>query len=144
MNFLLCYAFNCTFGILVIQLTIHRLLYHSIDHAINNHSTIQPYLNHSIGLCTMPVTTRSQTKLLGISTEFSENKSVSPVRLVGNHPSHPSSTVEHLDSSLTLPSSDFVDLVMPHCDSNLPSNGNLFKISKFEIFDATSGSFIAS
>ncbi len=41
MNFFLCYAFNCAFGILVIQLTIHRLLYHSIDYAKNTHPSIQ-------------------------------------------------------------------------------------------------------
>jgi hypothetical protein len=87
---------------------------------------------NSIDLCTMPVTTRSQAKLLRISTDSSENMSVSPVRLVWNCPSISSSTVENLDSLLTLPPSDFADLVKHHRKNNSISNGSHSEISKFQ------------
>jgi hypothetical protein len=80
----------------------------------------------------MPVTTRSQAKILGISPNSSENMSMSPVRLAWNHPSISSSTVEHLDSLLTLPPSDFVDLVKHHHNNNSISNGIHSEISKFQ------------
>ena len=107
MIFLLCYAFNCALRILVIQLTIHQLIDHSIDHATIDHSIDQLRLNHSIGFCPMLVTTRSQAKLLGISTEFSKNMPMSSLRPVQIRLSHSTSTLEHLDSIFTLRSGEF-------------------------------------
>jgi hypothetical protein len=78
----------------------------------------------------MPVTNRK--KILGISTNSSENMSVSPVRLAWNRPSISSSTVEHLNSLLTFPPSDCVDLVKHHHYNNSISNGIHSEISKFQ------------
>jgi hypothetical protein len=81
----------------------------------------------------MPVTTRSQAKLLELSTEFLEHTSLSS-RPVQNCCSPSSSSSEHLDSSFTLHSSDSFVSVPVHRDGNFVSNGDHFEILEFQTY----------
>jgi hypothetical protein len=119
MTFLLCYAFDCVLRLLVIQLTFPWLIVHSIDHATIVHSIDQLSFNHSLGFCYMPVITRSQAKLLGLSTDFSEDTSLSSLQPVRSHLTHSSTTLEHSDSLFNLRSDDLVNSLSVHHESNI-------------------------
>jgi hypothetical protein len=117
---------------LIIQLTLLWLIVHSIDHATIAHSIDQLRLNHSIGFCSMPVITRSQAKLLGLSTEFSEDTSLSSLQPVRSHLPHSSTTLEHSGSLFKLRFDELINLLSVHRESNRDSIGTHFEILKFQ------------